>query len=932
MPRFSLALGRRKSTADNLDNDVIAEPSFRVLDRSEVASPAGKSFDGGAAFAAAKSHSYSKHSVSDIKVEEDNLFADLKPQTNRGSGSSNTTKTISTDTSSRHSNVSTAASSADFSSHHEDQKIPHRKPVADGPGTHASPKSSGFLKAAGRSFSFGGQKKPLPIVPNRDEPLPPPPVPPHSEDFGGVGRARAATSSTSATVTPPKLESGFSLDLGGDFGKMFGFDKRASVMTIRGNESNGRKSPGPRSLTGNRLNQQPALIPAPIQINNSARVDAPAHSWGSQHSNEGLLTHSPVLASPVNENAPPPVPRQPSPLSGRPLRPVTSPEPRKLSGFFGGKRTSPTPETEDEDAKLLKDSLSTVSKFMAGSSAGNAAPKRASGSRYRRDEDTFASSEPRTHNVQLEDTADDNLFDNSLAHSSRLANRYVARKPSPPRTKVMTPAQFERYRQDKERQSAAPDAEKTEDKSDEEEIDYDDDEDEIERQKQQAKQRRKQEAHMAVYRQQMMKVTGESNSGTPSRPSLQMSYSTPNLPNMVDGSPAGKSDSDEDEEVPLAILAAHGFPNKARPPTRLSTMMSNPNLRASAQPGYQRPGSVVGEPQNGAGSRLPAFARKLPQDPFLGAGLVHNPLRESIAFSGGTPARGHPGPVPPGGLVGVIVNEERSRAMRRGSPHVDPQQPGGGYDPMAGIPPHMMYPGQNRPMSTMLTPGDQAQMQMAQQMQQFMEMQTQFMQMMTANGQNPAGMGPNSMSNGMMNPAAMNSMLAMGGPDMRHSYMGGNGSVADLTRPDSHSRSMSMVQPSSASWIQPPPQINTSFAPSIHIQGVGGYAPSIAPSERSNVGLPGRYRPVSHMPPAAGDSLPRSSTMSGALSGWDKQPSPTVSVTPVSANSGRKSGSGNASEDDDEEGWAAMKEKREKKRSMWKSKKGVGADIGALIN
>lgn len=79
MPRFSVAFGRRKSTADNLDNDVITEPSFRVLDRSEVAPV--KSFDGGARFAA-KAHTFANHSVSDIKVE-DNLFADLKPQTNR---------------------------------------------------------------------------------------------------------------------------------------------------------------------------------------------------------------------------------------------------------------------------------------------------------------------------------------------------------------------------------------------------------------------------------------------------------------------------------------------------------------------------------------------------------------------------------------------------------------------------------------------------------------------------------------------------------------------------------------------------------------------------------------------------------------------------------------------------------------------------------
>lgn len=712
---------------------------------------------------------------------------------------------------------------------------------------------------------------------------------------------------------------------------MFGFDKRASVMTIRGQESNGRKSPGPRSLTGNRLNQPAAPIPAPIQIDKTSRVDASPHSWDSQHSNEGLLTHSSVQASPVNQTALPAVPRQPSPLSNL-VRPVTSPAPKKLSGFFG-KRASPTPETEDEDAKLLRDSLSTVSKFMAGSSPSNTVSNPTPVSRYRPDEHTRTTSVGKTHNIQLgdNDMEDDNLFDNSPAHSSRATNRFPPRKPSPPRTKVMTPAQFERYRQDKEREVAAPDAKKAEDTSGEEDIDYEDDEDDIEKAKQQAKQRRKQEAHMAVYRQQMMKVTGESNGGAaPSRPSLQMSYSAPVLPNF-EASPTGNpSDSDSDEEVPLAILAAHGFPNKARPPTRLSSMMSNPNLRASAQPSYQRPGSVAGDvPAPGSG-RLPAFARRLPQDPFIGAGLVHNPVRESIAFSGGAPAHGHPGPVPPGGLVGVIVNEERSRAMRRGSPTVDPvgQFPGPvGFDPVQGIPPHMMY--QNRPVSTMLSPGDQAQIQMTQQMTQFMQMQMQFMQMMSGQNGN-GGMGLNGMPNGMNNPA-MNNMMgsgAIGSPDMRRSYMS-NGSVADLPLPDNHQRSMSMVQPSSASWIQPPSQGKPGFAPSIRIQSAA-YAPSIAPSERSNVGLPGRYRPVSHMAAAAGTEIPRSSTMSGALSGWDKAPAANVSVKPVSG--GKKSGNGNASDDDDEEGWQAMKEKREKKRSMWKRKKSFSAEIGALVN
>lgn len=914
MPRFPVAFGRRKSTADN-DNGAIAEPSFRVLDRSEVA--AGKSVDGGRL--SAKQHTFPKQNVSDITVE-DNLFADLK--TNRGSGSSNTTKTASTDNSSRHSNVSTTPSSADLGGQDE-WKSTGRKPLAEGSASPVPKSSSGFsLKAAaGRTFSFGGQKKQLPPPPPVvDEPLPPVP-PPHSEGISIGGRERATTTSTAATVTPLKLESEFNLDLGGDFSKMFGFDKRASVLTVRGEDSNSRQALGPRSLTGNRLNQ-----PSPIQIDKTTKVDTSPYSWNSQHSNDGLLSSSPHRASPTNENAPPRIPRQPSPLAGRSGRPVTSPEPQRPSAFLG-RRPPLTEEVEDEDTRLLKDSLSAVSKFMAGGNTTNSG----SSSRYRREEDTLGSSwkqtsESKAPRLEPQSVEEDSLFDSSLAHSSRIASRFVARKPSPPRNKVMTRAQFERYKQDKERQNAGAEAEKSEDKSDEED-NYEDDEDDVEKAKQQAKQRRKQEAHMAVYRQQMMKVTGESSSGMPSRPSLQISVSTPSLPNLSGSgpSPAGKSsDSDEDEEVPLAILAAHGFPNKNRPPTRLSTMMSNPNLRAAQQPSYQKPGSVVGDaPPAAPSGRLPAFARNLPKDPFLGAGLVHNSVRESFALGGGAPAPGHPvAPLPPGGLVGVIANEERARALRRGSPAIDAHNPlpvagPSAFDPIGGIPPHMLYP--NRPVSTLLTPADQAQMQMNQQMQQFMQMQMQFMQMMAGQGGNTA-VRP---STGHMPGQSISNLgdIGMGGvgPDvMRHSFIA-NGSVLDLPRGDAHVRTMSMVQPSSSSWIQSP--INPGYAPSIHIQGAG-YAPSIAPSERSNIGLPGRYRPVSHMPPPVDELLPRSSTMPPAIGSWNEKQPPKVSIKK----------SGNNSDDDDEEGWQAMKARREKKRSLWKSKKSFGADIGALIS
>jgi len=57
--------------------------------------------------------------------------------------------------------------------------------------------------------------------------------------------------------------------------------------------------------------------------------------------------------------------------------------------------------------------------------------------------------------------------------------------------------------------------------------------------------------------------------------------------------------------------------------------------------------------------------------------------------------------------------------------------------------------------------------------------------------------------------------------------------------------------------------------------------------------------------------------MSGALQDWseNKHPSATIKVVKKS---------GNASDEDDEEGWEAMRQKREKKKSMWKSKKDLG--------
>lgn len=268
--------------------------------------------------------------------------------------------------------------------------------------------------------------------------------------------------------------------------------------------------------------------------------------------------------------------------------------------------------------------------------------------------------------------------------------------------------------------------------------------------------------------------------------------------------------------------------------------------------------------------------------------------------------------------------------MRRANPYVSAdgklinsvtggQSPG--VDPMTGMPPQLYgmnnasaphLGGMGFPQPPSLTPGDQAQIQMAQQMQQFMQMQMQFMNSMAGNqggGQGGGGAGPNSF---------------MGGPPMgdmpsRQSYVGSEYLTESRPMMNDHMRTMSMVQPSSASWVQPMP----GYAPSIRVQGEG-YAPSIAPSERSNIGLPGRYRPVSHVPTA---DPRRTSTMTGALGSWDDPQKPRMIPSPTPPAKG-----GNHSDEDEEEGWAAMKEKREKKKSLWKSKKGFGKELSALIS
>lgn len=550
---------------------------------------------------------------------------------------------------------------------------------------------------------------------------------------------------------------------------------------------------------------------------------------------------------------------------------------------------------------------------------------------------------PRAQKRELVHQEERSLFDASPQPAGRSAPPADSQVQFTPKletqNKVMTPAQFEQYRKEQEMRREQY---FNRDASDSEGDDYEDD-DEIERNKQLARQRRKQEAHLSVYRQQMMKVTGEQPSDLPGvqlRPG--MDRSTMSAPNFTDRSStptfsfdkpadATKASDDEDDDVPLGVLAAHGFPSKNRPPTALTNSSTSILYKSESYP--PPPLSTTSASAPGAARDLPPFARNLPPDPYYGAGLVNPSNRESLAFGHGAPVSVHGGAPPsmaPGGLVGVIAGEERARAARRGSPNAQ-----GSYS--SPLPPGMsqMQMGMLPGMPPMMSPGEQATVQMSEQMNQMMQMQMQWMQQMQqmiASGMQSGPQMPFAfpqqqqmmMNAGMIAPQGNTQRPASTGP---HSAPGTPGGAQEKQQ-----RAMSMMSPTSAAGWEPQNHNRISVVPSMMSGALGGpdagHAASIAPSERSNVGMPSRYRPISiapadeHTQRAASRTTTFTSRMlqpgvSGQTSRMstpsDRQSTP--SLRPVSQIPPKKS---TASDDDDEQGWEEMKKKREERRSMWR--------------
>ncbi|KAJ5728647.1 uncharacterized protein N7483_003155 [Penicillium malachiteum] len=948
--KLNIGFGRRKSSGNILEDvesrETQSQSSFRVYERP---GPQRSMTDG-----APLTQHMSEGTVP--LGDSDNIFAEPGQPTDRNRS-----------TSTRLSSSSTQPSSTEVPSPNETS--PHSR-IHDVP-----PPISAAIRAAGRTFSFGGRfSSSTPSAP-RNAPV--------TES----SRQRAMTTSTDETATPPKL-SHAQLDLGGDdFGKMFD--------TLEKRQSASLRDPSPRRDNQSQSESQNsgrAHKPMPINTDRSTVVEPSPYSWNSHDSGEGLLQDpddiplglkSPTLSSPqttIGYRERSPVPQQMTSVTATHSS-LQRPKPQYDGGLrrsiiYSGDRDSSG--IDDEDAAMVRNSLlwskdtSPQPRWSESASPSNAALVGKS-----------QASSPRENLSPGMDSMFSNpisprsptQIDSSVADHARLAVKFAESLPKSPSpgNKVMTPSQFEHYRQQQELQNSNSDSSDAEDKSDD---DAYDEEDEAERQREAEKQRRKREAHLSVYRQQMQKVIGQqSPSPSPSlrpvmsgasnsTPNLLMNRSSVHLSSTGEKSSSGKSNEDEDDEVPLAILAAHGFPNRNRPPTRLTNVSSNPNLRASMMHPYiSSSSSLVGGEQENRGS-LPVFARNLPRDPYFGASLVNPTNRESLALGGGS-SYGGPGatpPVPTGGLVGIIAQEEQSRKLRRGSPNTQAM-----YD-MGSVPrPYSMM---SPPPQPTMTASEQAQVQLTNHMSTMMQVQIEWMQqMMRMQGvpgatpqMMPPGMPPG-MLPGMPMPHMTGAMsmpgTSMGPPPMGVPHMPGPGSVSSnpnmrpvsmpglppSTPPNYDPRPLSMLDPNLATRRTGSPMPNIPGGPFPH--NSPGYAASIAPSERSTAGMASRYRPVSMQ----GEHIHQGSPLNNSWNDENRHHShlsisqshgalpksaslATVTVRPVSrgsqAGSAVQKPSHGSDEENDDEAWAEMRKNREKKKSSWKLKRGTSS-FGDLL-
>ncbi|KAK5173686.1 uncharacterized protein LTR77_002367 [Saxophila tyrrhenica] len=779
---------------------------------------------------------------------------------------------------------------------------------------------------------------------------------------------------------------------------------------------------------------------APEELKSIRDAAGSPYSLDSQSSNEGLMAGASPMGSPRLPEDAPPVPAHGSGLSNMapaflgkskagyaPLSDRTSPgfdsrmSHDSQNGYSGSdvndeadnysssedeainfKRVQPNDRNNTDGFSTSRESRSaTVTrKPLAGPSnaspatrAPNGMLSQASAGASRSGAMSPASSEgggslwessnttPRAATAKLSNS--ETTFDSSPVGPPSRALRPQHMRTESGTLKKMTKEQFEQL------QRGGPSSADQSDEDDNSADEYDA-EDDADRAKRLARQRQKQEANMSVYRQQMKKVTGGGPADLPSaaRPSMdRAAASAPAAAGLlhfggIGGQPPpdsvrGKQTDDDDEDVPLGILQAHGFPSSSRPPTRQGENDLGHQRRMSSAT------SIAG---GGAGQgNLPPFARRLPQDPYFGASVVNQPQRESLGMSGAASVYGgasmmqqqQPMMQPqqqqmghPGGLVGIIAGEERAKAARRGSPNpatgafpgaganpgmgmgrsmtMGNLQPPQTYMPSGGMMPQMpMMPGMPPmpPMPMMPSTPDPQQ----EQMKQFMQMQMQFMQNMMEMqsrqlGQTPPPQTPSPDFLGVPMQGSRQSMMSQAGP--------GTPSIRSQA-PPYQGRAMTMTHLPTR-WDVPPgaqrpnSAMPTTYAPSgMNVPGAGpgpGYAPSIAPSERSNVGMPSRYRPVTS---GGNDGMGRSQTMTSSLTvnpyapqhqqqnlspAVQQQPPPEQRKSSMIRLVEKQKGAPRVmakqvqADEEEEEGWAEMKKRRERKKFGFGRKKDNGVE------
>ncbi|KAF2832251.1 hypothetical protein CC86DRAFT_340624 [Ophiobolus disseminans] len=847
-PGLGLFTNRRKSSSNVLDEvtaDTAPSPDgyasanadsggFRLMSRNEVekANERRKTVEK----STSKFPRFSGFGATGNKGRVQSFEEDSPGSSKRDSKSSSGTQFSSSRpyNNGQHGSTSTLPSSTDTSS---DDNL-----FASAP----RPNTNQHSNTPSSSLSMNGFRKQLPSLPK-----PGSGVSYRNSERNTRDRSMTA-SSYASTAIPPKLEA----DL--NFGNST-FENMFSDISRKESPELSREAAG-RSL----LSEKRTFQAEPLRIHPKLDVEPPLKSWESRGSAENLMS------SPRSDNDSPPPPPPPhkysqyAPVASEsPTLPsaATFPDPdaRMVRKTFVDRNSYRDSSPEQDPTSIPSSSatsLQTPASSRSSNHTSNTTPKASlayTAPPYadNDDENMFAAPkvEPKPQTTPVRRAPAPTVVEYTPGGSSSSAPRGV-------NGRVLT--QTEYLAMQKRAHSQPP----PEDDSDDE--DYDDEEEAIRKREEEEIMRRKQQ-QMHFAREAMRRTTtAPAGSGQTENGADGFGMGFPSETSI-------KADEWEDEDVPLGILAQHGFPSQTR--NRM------PSMPANAIPSYipDRPasaGPMASGPRTGP---LPAFARNLPADPhssFIGGGLVQSSTRESMGFNGygrgpasvaGDSIAGGMGTYSPmmyqeaGMSQPSLVDQIQMRDMAKpkymggassakkpqGGPFtgmLGQQMNGSGQsqqstrmpmmngmnpmmNPMMGGQMPMMGMGMNQMGYPMPQGNDMMAMQQMQQMQQMIAMQQmQLMAMQQPQSQDPRmsmampnnGYGGNMMGNGsFLNvPGAMpNGMGNMQNRPM--SFMSTNGQ---------------QQQPPMSNYLGPGP----------------GYTPSIAPSERSNIGMSARYRPVAN--------------------------------------------------------------------------------------